>query len=87
MLSRRTLVQILNFVRSFCNLAYLAVDKDSTEWVWSYCPLRNKYRGVWDAPYNDDDYTNRSIELPKGSIEKLIGRTLTWADEPYEMVE
>lgn len=27
----------------------------------------------------------RSIELPKGSIEKLIGRTLTWTDEPYEM--
>lgn len=29
----------------------------------------------------------RSIELPKGSIEKLIGRTLTWTDEPYEMQE
>ena len=37
-------------------MAHLAVDKDGTEWVWSYCPLRNKYRGVWDAPYNDDDY-------------------------------
>ena len=65
-------------------MAYLAVDKDGTEWVWSYCPLRNKYRGVWDAPYNDDDYVYRSIDLPKGSIEKLIGRILTWADEPYK---
>ena len=27
-------------------MSCLAVDKDGTEWVWSYCPLRNKYRGV-----------------------------------------
>ena len=32
-------------------MACLAVDKDGTEWVWSYCPLRNKYRGVWDGSY------------------------------------
>ena len=68
-------------------MACLAVDKDGTEWVWSYRPLRNKYRGVWDATYNDDDYSYRSIELPKGSIEKLIGRILTWADDPYELIE
>lgn len=43
--------------------------------------------GVWGAPYNDDDYVYRSIELPKGSIEKLIGKILTWADNPYEMEE
>ena len=30
--------------------------------------------------------TTKSI-LPKGSIEKLIGKTLTWADEPYKMAE
>ena len=23
--------------------------------------------------------------LPKGSIEKLIGKTLTWVDEPYKI--
>lgn len=63
-------------------MAWLAVDKDGTELVWSYRPLRNKYRGRWDAPYNDDDYIYRSIELPKGSIEKLIGWTMTWEYEP-----
>ena len=68
------------------NMVYLAVDKDGTEWVWSYCPLRNKYKGWWEAPYNDD-YVYQAIELPKGSIEKLIGKTLTWADEPYKMEE
>lgn len=68
-------------------MACLVVDKDGTELIWSYRPLRNKYRGRWDAPYNDDDYIYRSIELPKGSIEKLIGRTMTWEHEPYELME
>lgn len=27
------------------------------------------------------------VMLPKGSIEKLIGKTLTWEDEPYNMDE
>lgn len=31
-----------------------------------------------DATYNFD------IELPKGSIEKLIGKVLTWDDEPVK---
>lgn len=30
--------------------------------------------------------TTKSI-LPRGSIEKLIGKTLTWADDPYKMEE
>lgn len=27
------------------------------------------------------------IELPKGSIKKLIGRELSWKDEPVELKE
>lgn len=27
------------------------------------------------------------LELPKGSIKKLIGRELTWDDEPVKMEE
>ena len=30
--------------------------------------------------------TSKSI-LPKGSIEKLIGKKLTWADDPYKIGE
>jgi hypothetical protein len=67
-------------------MSVLVVDKDGTEWVWNYRPLRNKYRGRWERPYSDEgDY--QSVELPKGSIKKLIGKTLTWADEPYELIE
>lgn len=67
-------------------MACLAVDRDGTEWIWSYRPLRNKYRGRWESLYSEEgEY--QSVELPKGSIEKLIGKILTWADEPYEMEE
>lgn len=33
----------------------------------------------------DAYYLGHSIELPKGSIKKLIGRELSWADSPVEL--
>jgi hypothetical protein len=30
---------------------------------------------------------NNSVSLPNGSIKKLIGRELTWNDEPVELKE
>ena len=67
-------------------MAYLACDKDGTEWICSDKPSRE--------PVIDDEFSPNSIwadaweqiELPKGSIAKLIGRELTWADEPYELI-
>ena len=39
-----------------------------------------------DIYYNPDEgLENHAIELPKGSIKKLIGRELTWIDEPVEL--
>ena len=67
-------------------MAYLAVDKDGSEWVWNCRPLRNKYRGRWESLYSEyGEY--RCVKLPNGSIEKLIGKSMTWADEPYQMEE
>lgn len=37
----------------------------------------------FDSDGNDLDYI---VFLPEGSIEKLIGRKLTWEDEPVELV-
>jgi len=54
-------------------LAWLVVDKNGGEWVYPVLPVRTD-RG-WD------EYT--SVELPRGSIEKLIGKKLTWRDKPY----
>lgn len=60
-------------------MTWVAVDKDGSEWV---------YRGVPKRCENDvwfDTYWEENIELPKGSIKKLIGRDLTWEDEPVEL--
>ena len=61
-------------------MAWLAVDKDSDEYIYYNKPTRecNEY---WcdDRPWAND------IQLPKGSIKKLIGRELTWNDEPVEI--
>jgi hypothetical protein len=74
-------------------MGWLAVDKDGTESIFITKPIRNntlyvdlehtKYAEIW----NTDDYEDIGIELPKGSIEKLIGRKLTWEDEPVELKE
>lgn len=56
-------------------MAYVAVDKDESEWIHDEYPEREIYDDYWIS--NGD-----SVELPKGTIKKLIGRTLTWNDEP-----
>lgn len=35
--------------------------------------------------YPDEEGYDTEIELPKGSIKKLIGRDLDWNDEPVEL--
>ena len=35
--------------------------------------------------YTSSEYMSRGIELPKGSIKKLIGKSLNWEDEPFEL--
>lgn len=41
----------------------------------------------WCDIFNDSQLgaMNASITLPKGTIKKLIGRELTWEDEPVEL--
>lgn len=62
-------------------MTYLACDKDGTEWICSTKPSRE--------PRHDDGFqtdsvwvSDEQVELPHGSIAKLIGRNLTWSDEP-----
>lgn len=59
-------------------MAFVCVDRDGTECIYKRKPCRNGVKsGVWsEYPY---------IELSKGSIRKLIGRDLTWSDEPQEL--
>lgn len=66
-------------------MAYVAVDRDGTEKVFSQLPERcscewGKEPYMW---FVDDDF----VPLPKGMIKKMIGRTLTWEDGPVELKE
>ena len=65
-------------------MAYLAVDADGTEWVCSDKPSREP---KWDNAFYPDSVwvSDEQVELPHGSIAKLIGRELTWEDDPYEL--
>jgi hypothetical protein len=66
---------------------YVAVDKDGDEVVFSdnmsaslMIMLCEKVSVLKSGKY-------ATKILPKGSIEKLIGKKLTWEDEPVELKE
>ena len=59
-------------------MAYVAVDKDGDEYVYEQTPRRREFTWISDGEW---------CGLPKGSIEKLIGKKLTWEDEPIELKE
>lgn len=62
--------------------AWVAVDADGSECIFREEPYRRE-RGVWLS----SSLSNKFVELPKGSIKALIGRELTWNDEPVELKE
>lgn len=77
----------------------VAVNKNGSEVIGEYLfrAKRNSYYELTDASkddgefwmslYNDPDdgWKNIAITLPKGTIKKLIGRDLTWEDNPVEL--
>ena len=63
-------------------MAWLVVDKDGKELISKVKLIRAKHVKQWITPY---DFVGMSyIILPKGSVKKLIGRDLTWEDNPVE---
>lgn len=63
-------------------MAYLCVDKDGTETIFRVKPYRSRLGYWFYSGYADRD--RNAIELPTGSVFKLLGRRLTWEDEPVE---
>ena len=71
-------------------MVWLCVDCDGTEW---FSPKKKPHRSAWgywaDAQVIVGDNITDTVRnlkiLPKGTIEKLIGKKLTWEDEPYKM--
>ena len=68
-------------------MAWLAVNKDGTELISPVVPIR--YSEDWDCCKENAAgwYDNYGIELPKGTIKKIIGRNLTWGDFAVELKE
>lgn len=60
-------------------MAWIAVDKDNTEYIYEDKPSRTS-AGCWYGTFG-------LVRIPKGSIKKLIGRELSWIDEPVELKE
>lgn len=56
-------------------MAWLAVDKDGSEWIHEFYPTKSKR--IW--------FSANTIQLQQGTIKKLIGRELTWNEEPVEL--
>ena len=80
-------------------MAYLQTNRDGTEWISSeplirfpfttkvgrrniQCSIEQQDSWVW--PYMVSENLGEMVELPKGTIERLIGRTLSFEDEPYQ---
>jgi hypothetical protein len=64
-------------------MTWLVVDKDGAEIITSGDdpPKKQKH---WSENIWHISHYNEVFELPKGSIERLIGRKLTWDNEPVE---
>jgi len=58
---------------------WLAANKGGSECLFQKKPWKNLICGnaFWDGPIE-------GIRLPKGTIEKLIGKKLTWKDKPFK---
>lgn len=60
-------------------MAWLAVDKDGSEYVYQDKPIRK------DKLFDRQEDESELVQLPEGSIKKLIGKELTFDDEPIEL--
>lgn len=70
-------------------MTWLAINEDGTELIYKSRPTRMKNSGIWIGKFISsngfDEMFEEPIELPVGTIKKLIGKELTWKDEPVEL--
>lgn len=65
-------------------MAWVAVDKDGSEFIYEDKPDReDDCWSVWNQDFTGE--TMNHVHLPKDSIKKLIGKELSWSDEPIEL--
>jgi hypothetical protein len=66
-------------------MAYVCVDKMGGELISDEYPERG-FRG-WNGWRDVYGESCTLISVPKGTIERLIGRELTWEDDPIDLEE
>lgn len=82
-------------------MAYLAVSRDNREIMFNEKPEYDRIEDCWkendgeeivwndyydfDAGVHREDRFFYGIELPSGTIKKIIGKELTFKDEPIEL--
>jgi hypothetical protein len=60
-------------------MAWVAINKYNIEFIFDNRP--EEFMGLW-YPYSIND---NFIVLPKGTIKKILGRELTWGEDPVEI--
>lgn len=61
-------------------MAFVACDENKAEWIYDEHPQRRKLE------FYPSEVGNNCVELPSGTIKKLIGYDLSWYDEPVELI-
>jgi len=59
-------------------MAFIAVDKNTTEWIYHYRPARLAEFDIFESPED-------GVKVPKGTAEKLTGKPMSWEDDPREL--
>ena len=59
---------------------YMTVDRDGAESMFNEFPRRSSWCFCWEISHTWDS----KISLPKGTIKKITGKTITWEDEPIK---
>lgn len=62
-------------------------DNNNSEIMNEYINVRSNIDSTFYEGFHNNVLLDSVIKLPKGSIRKLIGRKLTWEDEPVELKE
>ena len=65
-------------------MAWVACNGSGQEIFFIRKPVRHGFMPNWCSVGFED---NKYVVLPHGSIKKLIGRDLSWSDEPVELKE
>jgi hypothetical protein len=66
-------------------MAWVAKNKNGSETIYEVKPY--KYNDEWVSRKDGWERPYQHFDIPQGSIKKLIGRELTWNDEPVELKE